>query len=73
MCSFAPTSSSRQRWNVKTTVDTYGALDVASNNAGILPPTGPVLDRTEADWDKTLAVGRRSCERPWLRVSSRPA
>ena len=41
---------------VQTTVDTYGGLHVAFNNAGILPPTGPLLDQTEADWDKTIAV-----------------
>ena len=41
---------------VKTAVDTYGGLHVAFNNAGILPPTGPLLDQTEADWDKTIAV-----------------
>lgn len=41
---------------VRTAVDTYGRLDVAFNNAGVLPPTGPLLEQTEADWDKTLAV-----------------
>jgi NAD(P)-dependent dehydrogenase (short-subunit alcohol dehydrogenase family) len=33
---------------VQTAVDTYGGLHVAFNNAGILPPTGPLLDQTEA-------------------------
>jgi NAD(P)-dependent dehydrogenase (short-subunit alcohol dehydrogenase family) len=41
---------------VATTVDTYGGLHVAFNNAGILPPTGPLLDQTESDWDRTIAV-----------------
>lgn len=41
---------------VRATVDTYGGLHVAFNNAGILPPTGPLLDQTEEDWDKTIAV-----------------
>src|SRR5688500_14380436 len=41
---------------VRTAVDTYGGLHVAFNNAGILPPTGPLLDQSEADWDKTIAV-----------------
>ena len=41
---------------VNTTVDTYGGLHVAFNNAGILPPTGPLIDQTEADWDSTIAV-----------------
>jgi len=41
---------------VQTTVDTYGGLHIAFNNAGILPPTGPLLDQSESDWDKTIAV-----------------
>src|SRR5438132_222684 len=41
---------------VETTVDTYGDLHVAFNNAGVLPPTGPLLEQTESDWDKTIAV-----------------
>jgi NAD(P)-dependent dehydrogenase (short-subunit alcohol dehydrogenase family) len=41
---------------VRTAVDTYGGLHVAFNNAGILPPTGPLLEQSEADWDKTIAV-----------------
>jgi len=41
---------------VATTVDTYGGLHVAFNNAGILPPTGPLLEQSEADWDTTIAV-----------------
>jgi NAD(P)-dependent dehydrogenase (short-subunit alcohol dehydrogenase family) len=41
---------------VQTTVETYGGLHVAFNNAGILPPTGPLLEQSEADWDKTIAV-----------------
>lgn len=41
---------------VATAVDAYGGLHVAFNNAGILPPTGPLLDQTEADWDRTIAV-----------------
>ena len=41
---------------VETTVDTYGGLHVAFNNAGILPPTGPLVEQTESDWDRTIAV-----------------
>src|SRR5688500_15736197 len=33
---------------VQTTVDTYGGLHIAFNNAGILPPTGPLLEQSEA-------------------------
>ena len=41
---------------VRTAVDTYGRVHVAFNNAGILPPTGPLLEQSESDWDKTIAV-----------------
>ena len=41
---------------VQTAVATYGGLDVAFNNAGVLPPTGPLLEQTEADWDRTIGV-----------------
>src|SRR3954453_13979869 len=41
---------------VQTTVDAFGGLHVAFNNAGVLPPTGPLLEQSEADWDKTIAV-----------------
>ncbi len=41
---------------VKTAVDTFGGLHVAFNNAGVLPPTGPLLEQSEADWDKTIDV-----------------
>lgn len=41
---------------VTTAVDSYGGLHVAFNNAGILPPTGPLLEQSEADWDETIAV-----------------
>ena len=41
---------------VRQTVDTYGGLHVAFNNAGVLPPTGPLLEQTEAAWDKIIEV-----------------
>ena len=41
---------------VSTTVDTYGGLHVAFNNAGILPPTAPLTEQSEQDWDRTIAV-----------------
>jgi len=41
---------------VRRTVDTYGGLHVAFNNAGVLPPTGPLLEQAEADWDKIINV-----------------
>lgn len=41
---------------VRTTVDTYGDLHVAFNNAGMLPPMGPLLEQSEEHWDQTIAV-----------------
>lgn len=41
---------------VATAVDSFGGLHVAFNNAGVLPPTAPLLEQTEADFDKTIAV-----------------
>jgi NAD(P)-dependent dehydrogenase (short-subunit alcohol dehydrogenase family) len=41
---------------VKTTVDTYGKLDVAFNNAGLLPITANLADQTLEDFDKIIAA-----------------
>ena len=41
---------------VKTTVDTYGHLDIAFNNAGLLPAAAPLADQTEEDFDKIIAT-----------------
>ncbi len=37
-------------------VDTYGGLDIAVNNAGMLAATGPVGDIDEAEWATLLSV-----------------
>ncbi len=44
---------------VQTAVDTYGRLDVLINNAGIETRTS-LLDTTEADFDKVMAVNMKS-------------
>jgi glucose 1-dehydrogenase len=44
---------------VATAVDTYGRLDVLINNAGIETRTS-LLDTTEADFDKVMAVNLKS-------------
>jgi NAD(P)-dependent dehydrogenase (short-subunit alcohol dehydrogenase family) len=41
---------------VRTTVETFGGLHCAFNNAGILPPTAPLAEMEESDFDRTLAV-----------------
>ena len=44
---------------VQTAVDTYGRLDVLINNAGIETRTS-LLDTTEADFDKVMAINMKS-------------
>ena len=41
---------------VQQTVRAYGGLHCAFNNAGILPPTRPLAEQTESDFDKVIAV-----------------
>jgi NAD(P)-dependent dehydrogenase (short-subunit alcohol dehydrogenase family) len=41
---------------VKTAVDTFDGLHVAFNNAGVFLPPAPLVDQTEPDWDKVIAV-----------------
>jgi NAD(P)-dependent dehydrogenase (short-subunit alcohol dehydrogenase family) len=41
---------------VDTAVDQHGTLDIAFNNAGVLPPTAPLHEQTVEDWHRTLAV-----------------
>jgi NAD(P)-dependent dehydrogenase (short-subunit alcohol dehydrogenase family) len=41
---------------IATAVKTYGGLHCAFNNAGVLPPMGPLVEMDESIFDKTLAV-----------------
>ena len=41
---------------VQKAVDEYGTVDIAFNNAGVLPPTAPLLEQTQADWEKVINV-----------------
>lgn len=41
---------------VKTTVETFGRLDCAFNNAGVLPPTVPLAEIDEKDFDRVIGV-----------------
>lgn len=41
---------------VQQTVRAYGALHCAFNNAGVLPPTRPLAEQEESDFDKVIAV-----------------
>lgn len=44
---------------IKKTVDTYGRLDAAYNNAGIQTPQVPAADMSYEDYDRTMAVNLR--------------
>lgn len=50
------TSATDVRNLMQTAVKAHGRIDVAFNNAGILPPVSRFVDQTEEDFDKTLAV-----------------
>lgn len=41
---------------VQRTVDSFGGLHVAFNNAGVLPPTAPLAEMGESEWDEIIAV-----------------
>lgn len=50
------TNSDQVKALVERAVTEYGGLDIAFNNAGLLPPTAPLVEQTEADWHKVIAV-----------------
>jgi NAD(P)-dependent dehydrogenase (short-subunit alcohol dehydrogenase family) len=41
---------------VARAVSEFGTLDVAFNNAGLLPPTAPLAEQTEDDWARIMRV-----------------
>lgn len=41
---------------VDTAVKEFGTIDIAFNNAGVLPPTAPLHEQTVEDWNRTLNV-----------------
>ena len=48
---------------VKKTVETFGGLDYAFNNAGIEGNWVPIVKQTEADWDQTIDINLKGT---WL-------
>src|SRR5262245_53174482 len=48
---------------VRKTVETYGRLDYAFNNAGIEGQGGPTTEVTEENWDRVLSVNLKGV---WL-------
>ncbi|MCW5722612.1 MAG: glucose 1-dehydrogenase [Devosia sp.] len=41
---------------VERAISEYGSLDIAFNNAGLLPPTAPFAEQTEEEWSRIMAV-----------------
>ncbi|MDQ1095886.1 MULTISPECIES: glucose 1-dehydrogenase [Chryseobacterium] len=41
---------------INETVSQFGTIDFAFNNAGILPPSAPLAEMEESDFDKVIAV-----------------
>jgi NAD(P)-dependent dehydrogenase (short-subunit alcohol dehydrogenase family) len=48
---------------VQKTVQKFGRLDVAFNNAGVEGVLAPIIRQTEQDWDRTLAINLKGV---WL-------
>jgi NAD(P)-dependent dehydrogenase (short-subunit alcohol dehydrogenase family) len=57
------TSDEQMAALVGATVDTYGGLDCAFNNAGIEGEMAPTADITDANWDRVLDINLRGV---WL-------
>ena len=54
------TKASQVRDTVKKVIDTFGKVEILVNNAGGMPPTPPIEDLPEEDWDKVLALNLKS-------------
>jgi len=44
---------------VSSTVNTFGRLDIAVNNAGVEQPPTPLAETDDADWDRIMSVDLR--------------
>ncbi|GAB3353446.1 SDR family oxidoreductase [Micromonospora halotolerans] len=53
------TSSEDVQAALARTVETFGRLDAAFNNAGVEQPVAPTADITEDDWERLVAVNLR--------------
>jgi NAD(P)-dependent dehydrogenase (short-subunit alcohol dehydrogenase family) len=48
---------------VKKTVEKYGRVDIAFNNAGIEGAASPITEQSEEDWDRTMGINLKGV---WL-------
>ena len=48
---------------VKKTVEKYGRVDIAFNNAGIEGSMSPIVEQSEEDWDRTIDINLKGV---WL-------
>jgi len=48
---------------VQRTVEKFGRLDIAFNNAGVEGNWAPIVDQSEADWDQTININLKGM---WL-------
>ncbi|MEM8753414.1 MAG: glucose 1-dehydrogenase [Pseudomonadota bacterium] len=55
---------------VSETVDAFGRLDFAFNNAGVIGNFAPMLEQSEDDWDRTVAINLKSI---WLSARAQAA
>jgi NAD(P)-dependent dehydrogenase (short-subunit alcohol dehydrogenase family) len=54
------TDSQQVRDTVDKVISKFGKIDILVNNAGALPPTPPIEDLSEEEWDKVLALNLKS-------------
>jgi NAD(P)-dependent dehydrogenase (short-subunit alcohol dehydrogenase family) len=57
------TSATEVKALIQKAVETYGRLDCAHNNAGTLGPLAGIVECTEENWDRTIAVNLKGV---WL-------
>lgn len=59
---------------IESARETFGAVDILVTSAGILTPRSPLMEVTEEDWDRTMAVNLKGsflCSREALKVMTK--